>query len=153
MTTDRSVPQPSTDPLPGSAFALNIADLGMHECRAMLAEESVGRVAWTSLEGPVILPVSYVLRGDRIAFRTSPYGTLAQLVTPTLVAFQIEELDRPHRVGRSVLVQGVAQAAQSSAWEPNWRIDDVTPWAGGVRNLFIEIGIQHLTGRAFHPRQ
>lgn len=153
MTVDNlSMPSP-TDRPGGRMFSLTSGEMDQHECRALLAVESVGRVGWTSGQESFILPVSYVLRGDRIAFRTSPYGTLARLVTPTNVAFQIDELDRPRRAGRCVLAQGVSQGARPTAWEPVWRMDDVTPWASGTRNLFIEIHIQQLSGRTFQARR
>jgi len=132
---------------------INFDDLGDDECRTLLAEESLGRVGWTSTTGVYILPVTYLFRHDLIAFRTSPYGRLAELINPTRVAFQIDELDRALRVGRSVLVQGRAKGVQPSVWEPGWRIDDVTPWAGGTRNVFIEIRIDSVSGRSFRNRR
>ena len=66
-------------------------------------------VAWQAGDGPMGLPVSHQLFGGRISFRTSPYGVLAALTNPTMVAFEIDDIDMEAGTGRSVLVRGRAR--------------------------------------------
>lgn len=122
--------------------------LGHDACVALLAQHSVGRIAWLGADGPQILPVSYAWIDDGVVFRTSPYGVLSQLVRPTEVAVEIDELDPVHQRGWSVVVEGLAEAVgQPDRLLRWWRIDDVEPWAPGTRNLFLRITPRRISGR------
>ena len=77
-------------------------------CEELLQSQSVGRIAWQAADGPQILPVTYAWHEGTIIFRTSPYGVLSELVRPTDVAMEIDELDQHSRRGWSVVVQGRA---------------------------------------------
>ncbi|HEY9291600.1 MAG TPA: pyridoxamine 5'-phosphate oxidase family protein [Microlunatus sp.] len=137
--------QPSSFP-PGRLIELSEA-----ECQRMLSTQSVGRVGWQSTSGLVILPVTYLYDDGMIIFRTSAYGSLAELITPTRTAFEIDTLDQDQRAGSSVLVQGMSKAAPTRNWTPRWRMDDIVPWAGGTRHLFIAITVKKLSGRSILP--
>jgi hypothetical protein len=114
--------------------------------------ESVGRIAWATGSGQIILPVAYVYADPIIGFRTSEQSRLAELVRPTQVAFEVDHLDQIRCEGDSVLVQGVTRAAQVNGDQPEWA-EQVVPWAGGWRPLAIEISITKITGRRIrrHP--
>ncbi|MCW2811917.1 MAG: hypothetical protein JWP61_2375 [Friedmanniella sp.] len=119
------------------------------ECEDLLASHSMGRVAWTAADGPMVLPVTYQMYAGDIAFRTSPYGLLSGLVAPTNVAFEIDGLDEEHQTGWSVVARGRAQTVTNSAILAGlWRTEGVAPWASGTRNLFISIKRHSTTGRA-----
>jgi len=60
--------------------------IGPEQCVQLLTEHSIGRVAWQAAEGPQILPVTYAWFEGTVAFRTSPYGMLSELMRPTEVA-------------------------------------------------------------------
>jgi len=118
------------------------------ECEDQLAAHRAGRVAWQTGDGPMVLPVSYQLFGGRISFRTSPYGALAALTNPTMVAFEIDDIDMDAGTGWSVLVRGRAQAVTSDhTLATLWKLDGVVPWATGTRNLFITIDPHSISGR------
>ena len=82
-------------------------------CEELLQSQSVGRIAWQAADGLQILPVTYAWHEGTIIFRTSPYGVLSELVRPTDVALEIDELDQDSRRGWSVVVQGRARALQN----------------------------------------
>ena len=63
------------------------------ECRRLLGGSGVGRVAWDSRDGLQILPVSYVFDDATIVFRASAGSVLSELVRPSEVAFQVDDLD------------------------------------------------------------
>jgi nitroimidazol reductase NimA-like FMN-containing flavoprotein (pyridoxamine 5'-phosphate oxidase superfamily) len=118
-------------------------------CQELLESQSIGRVAWQAADGPQILPVTYAWHDGTIIFRTSPYGVLSELVRPTDVALEIDELDQQSRQGWSVVVQGRAQGvAEPDQLVRMWTVGGVVPWASGIRNVFIQIIPRRITGRA-----
>lgn len=124
------------------------APISQQGCREHLAAHTFGRLAWQAADGPLVLPISYACYGEELVFRTSPYGVLSELVRPTDVALQLDELDEHRRTGWTVLVQGRAEAvAESAEIVRLWAVDGMVPWAPGVRNLFIQITPRRITGR------
>ena len=117
-------------------------------CRELLESQTIGRIAWQAADGPQILPVTYACYGGTIIFRTSPYGVLSELIRPTDVAMEIDELDQESRRGWSVVVQGRAQGvAEPDQLVRMWTVGGVVPWASGIRNVFIQIVPFRITGR------
>lgn len=51
-----------------------LVDLSRDECLELLGAMSVGRIAYTTDDGPRVLPVNDVLEGDSVVFRTVPDG-------------------------------------------------------------------------------
>lgn len=85
---------------------------------------------------------------DRVPY--PPYGLLSQLIRPTEVVFEVDELDQTLRSGWSVVVHGRAEAVASPAELIHlWTVDGITPWASGIRTLFIGVQPRVLSGRAF----
>lgn len=110
-------------------------------------------MAWQAADGPQILPVTYVWHEEAAIFRTSPYGLLSELVRPTDVVLEIDELDQDRHSGWSVAVHGRAEAvAEPAAASALWGVENLVPWAPGVRNLFIRIDPRRLTGRRLARR-
>jgi nitroimidazol reductase NimA-like FMN-containing flavoprotein (pyridoxamine 5'-phosphate oxidase superfamily) len=126
-------------------------ELTPQECAAYLASATMGRVAWDTGGLVNILPVSYAMHGDRVTFRTSPYGALAHLRNPTNVAFQIDKVDANTSTAWSVVVRGRAEAVVlQQSLNALWARPDIVAWAPGTRNLFISITPQAITGRLVH---
>lgn len=123
-------------------------DLSEHECRAHLVDRQVGRAAVVAPDGPHIIPVNYAVVDEAIVFRTSPFSLLATYGRDAVIAFEIDHFDEVSRQGWSVLARGRTDAVLDSRqidhirriWEP-------TPWAGGIRNLFLRLTIRELSGR------
>lgn len=46
-----------------------LVDLSRDECLELLAAMSVDRIAYTTDDGPRVLPVNYVLEGESVVFR------------------------------------------------------------------------------------
>ncbi len=122
-------------------------------CQELLESQTIGRVAWQAADGPQILPVTYAWYQGTIIFRTSPYGVLSELIRPTEVAMEIDEIDQRNHGGWSVVVQGRAQGvAEPEQLENMWAAGGVVPWASGVRNVFIQITPHRVTGRVVAAR-
>jgi nitroimidazol reductase NimA-like FMN-containing flavoprotein (pyridoxamine 5'-phosphate oxidase superfamily) len=122
-------------------------------CEELLKSQRIGRVAWQAADGLQILPVTYGCHDGTIIFRTSPYGVLSELIRPTDVALEIDELDEKNRRGWTVVVHGRAQGvAEPAQLVRTWTVGGVVPWASGVRNVFIQIVPRRITGRVVKAR-
>lgn len=155
-TTDRPTGQSPDHADHGqrSSRRINYADLTPTECQALLESRNVGRIGWNAGHGPQIFPVSYACVAELIVFRTSPFGVLSELVRPTQVVFEVDDLDATQHTGWSVIARGRGQAVASPALLTHlWTVDGAEPWAGGVRNVFIGISVERITGRVFGSRR
>jgi hypothetical protein len=154
--SDHSVQPRANERPPGqrSNRRINYTDLTAAECQALLESRDIGRIGWNAGHGPQIFPVSYAVVAELIVFRTSPFGVLSELVRPAQVVFEVDDLDSGRRTGWSVIVHGRAQAVASPALLTHlWTVEGAEPWAGGVRNVFIAIGVERITGRSFGSQQ
>lgn len=127
--------------------------LGEKQCLELLQGHHVGRIGWQAGDGPQILPVTYAWHDGAVVFRTSPYGVLSDLIRPTDVAMEIDDLDQTRHSGWSVMVQGRAEAvAEPADMVSLWTVDGLVPWAPGVRNVFIRLSPRRITGRRLLSR-
>jgi uncharacterized protein len=129
-------------------FTSRFAEIPTSRCIELLTQHKIGRVAWTSGDGPRIMPVTYQYRDGMVVFRTAPEGPLAALSRRTPVAFEIDDIDEEHEKGWSVVVLGFSEGVTHSySLSTLWQSGPV-PWAGGDRTLFITITPQSITGRS-----
>ncbi len=118
------------------------------ECRELMAFRSVGRVGFSGVDGPQVLPVNYVVHQDCIYFRTARGSALANAVRNTRVAFEIDDIDEFLQSGWSVLAVGDAELVDDpETLEGLWGGQDPGPWAIGLRTQFVRIRPVRLTGR------
>ena len=122
--------------------------LDHEECLRLISPGGVGRVAFTSPSGPMILPVNYAIEQGAVLFRTALGGPLdADLRTGIegadfMVAFEVDRVDESTREGWSVLVRGGAHHVTGDVDK-----DAVESWAGGDRSLYIRISPVEVSGR------
>lgn len=117
------------------------------EAMDLLRTHQVGRVAWETAAGPVILPVAYAWSDGLIAFRTAGSGPLAQLATPTDVAFQIDEFEVETATGWSVLLRATTARVTAPEETAAWQRLLPEPWAPGERDLIIRLTPRSISGR------
>src|SRR5207248_2976613 len=67
--------------------------LSAGECRQLLDPGGVGRVVFSTGEGPVALPVNYRVVDGNVVFRTTHDTTLAAVEAGEPVAFEIDHID------------------------------------------------------------
>lgn len=118
------------------------------ECRQLLAEHDVGRVAFSDGEYPVVLPVNYVLDGNAIAIHTD-LGAKSANIPLHRVVFEVDGVERWNQSGWSVLAQGFGQDV-TDALGPRYedlRRRGLTTWISGERSRWITIDIQRISGR------
>ncbi len=129
-----------------------VVPMSVPECRERLGAGTIGRVAWNTVDGPLVVPVTYRLHGQSVVFRTVVDGILAALARPRRVAFEIDEYDLATRSGWSVLVTGRSQGVQRPEELIRlWAEADPEPWAAGRRNQFIAVSLDQLSGRTVQP--
>lgn len=125
-----------------------IVDLTAEECLQLLGTKVVGRIAVVTPAGLRIFPVNYALWGDRIVFRTLPYGVIANNAHGAEVAFEIDDHDEELTRGWSVLAAGPCTRVEDPDDVRQIRSEaDPIPWAEGQRILYFRIDWTDLTGR------
>jgi nitroimidazol reductase NimA-like FMN-containing flavoprotein (pyridoxamine 5'-phosphate oxidase superfamily) len=129
-----------------------ITELDEAECLRLIAGGGIGRIAYHSRFGPVVLPVNYKWHDGAVVFRTTAHSALDEDLQTGIaggdyeVAFEIDDIDVAGRQGWSVLIQGpahhVSEAERDSALAAG-----VEPWPSGERELFVRIVPSHTTVR------
>jgi nitroimidazol reductase NimA-like FMN-containing flavoprotein (pyridoxamine 5'-phosphate oxidase superfamily) len=117
------------------------------ECRRLIAPGGVGRIAFGTSAGPVVLPVNFAVLAETIVIRTAE-GTAIDGHGDEFVALEVDHLDEALRQGWSVLVRGQAHRVTHPA-ELHHLQEDTTvwPWPGGDREVYVRIIPSQITGR------
>jgi nitroimidazol reductase NimA-like FMN-containing flavoprotein (pyridoxamine 5'-phosphate oxidase superfamily) len=130
-----------------------VQELDEAECLRLVAGQEIGRIAYNGRSGPMVLPVNYRLFEDSIVFRTAQGGTVDEDLTTGitdaeyLIAFEIDELYPARKEGWTVLIHGSAHHVTDEDERASLARTGVTPWAGGVRDLYMRIRPTRIAGR------
>jgi len=123
-----------------------LREIPVDECLELAASLPVGRISYCTADGPVTLPLNFVLNGQEIMFRTTPHSQLGQhLHSGPQVCFEVDDFDDFFQSGWSVLLQG--RAAVIKPTDLPLVGDFPTPWAGGERVLLARMHADTVTGR------
>lgn len=123
--------------------------LDRQECLRLIAAHGVGRVGLSAGALPVILPVNYLLDGDRVLVRTG-FGTkLAAAMRNAVVCLEVDEIDAVYHSGWSVLVTGTARELVGREAEDALALP-LRPWSGHGDRV-IAIDIELVSGRRLDP--
>ncbi len=93
-----------------------VTEIPAWACRELMGSTLVGRVAFVDADGPVVLPVNFVLDGNTVLFCTSSANTVGRHLDSATVAFEVDEFDGITKSGWSVLVRGVASFVSAASW-------------------------------------
>src|SRR5262245_54931543 len=108
-----------------------VRELSSAECWSLVAAGGVGRIGNSTDDGPIILPVNFIVDDETVVFRTTAYGLIGRIDPASEIAFEVDRLDEARHEGWSVLLVGAmervedpdeAAAALGSA--------DLEPWVG-----------------------
>lgn len=125
--------------------------LGLGECRRLLAPGGLGRIAFGTASGPMVLPVNYALVTGTIVVRTGT-GSLLAAHGEDQVSFETDHVDETLREGWSVLVRGQAHRVLQHGELENLRQEcDLRPWPAGEHDLYVRIVPTHISGRRIRP--
>lgn len=122
------------------------------ECRRLIAAGGVGRIAFATATGPVVLPVNYAFFDETLVVRTAA-GTVIDGHADGPVALEVDRIDEALCQGWSVLVRGQAhRVAHPAALRRLQEEAAVWPWAGGEREVYVRIIPSQITGHRVEVR-
>ncbi|HET9079778.1 MAG TPA: pyridoxamine 5'-phosphate oxidase family protein [Trebonia sp.] len=117
------------------------------ECRSLIAPGGVGRIAFSAVSGPVVLPVNFTVVNGSIVVRTSE-GSLIEAHGDERAAFEVDHVDEALHQGWSVLVQGQAhRVLQPGELRHVRETVAAAPWPGGERDVYVRIVPDQISGR------
>ena len=134
-------------PMPGpSDRPPVITKLMPAECRRLIAPGGIGRIAFGTASGPVVLPVNFAVVAGTIVIRTAE-GSMIAGHADDPVAFEVDHIDEALSQGWSVLVRGQAHRVAHPAELQHVRRDvTIWPWPGGERDVYVRIIPDRITG-------
>ena len=123
-------------------------ELRYRDCVDLLTRTRLGRCAFCTPQGPVIVPVNHVVHDDAVIIRTSPYSQLGLLGSSGRLAYEVDGYDPIGRSGWSVVASGPCQRVDNQAEQEFLHaFHDPEPWARGMRTLYLRLRWDQLTGR------
>lgn len=117
------------------------------QCRELLRDAEVGRVALTVNGLPMIFPVNFRFIGDHVLFLTGTGTKLAAALAHAIVAFEVDHADPVTRSGWSVHLIGIASLSRSIADFAEADLADLEPWTPATRPYLVAIQPYEITGR------
>jgi nitroimidazol reductase NimA-like FMN-containing flavoprotein (pyridoxamine 5'-phosphate oxidase superfamily) len=123
--------------------------LTVAECRELLDGHHFGRFGFVDSVGvfPSIIPVNYLLDGDKIVIRTDAGSKLAAALRGAPVAFEVDGVDETHQVGWSVVVRGHAEEVTDSDKLAELRQTPLLAWHPGPKPHYVRINASQVIGR------
>ena len=122
------------------------------ECRRLIAPGGVGRIAFGTISGPIVVPVNFAVLADTLVIRTAE-GTVIDGHADEQVALEVDHIDEALCEGWSVLVRGSAHHVAHPAELRRLQEEAaVWPWAGGEREVYVRIVPREITGRRIELR-
>ena len=122
------------------------------ECHQLIAAGGIGRVAFGTTTGPVVLPVNFAVMAGTVVIRTA-LGSLVEGHADQQVAFEVDHLDEALSQGWSVLVRGMAHHVAHPAELRNVQRDaSIWPWPGDERDVYVRIIPDTISGRRIERR-
>jgi len=117
------------------------------ECARLLACSTIGRIAVTVGALPVILPVNFLIDGDRILIRTGEGTKLDAAVRDAVVAFEVDHIDPIEHGGWSVCVTGIARELRDAADLHRVSRLPLAHWAPNGPSRVMAVSMDLVSGR------
>lgn len=117
------------------------------ECYRLLAPRGIGRIAFSTASGLMVLPVNYIVAGGTVVFRTGA-GSLIGVHGDGAMSFEADHFDLELGQGWSVLVRGEAHRVLQPGELRHLREEcDLRPWPAGEHDLYVRIVPNQISGR------
>ena len=122
--------------------------LDRESCEALLANESVGRLAVVVDGQPHIVPVNYVAEGATMVFRTGS-DTILTKASLGKVAFEVDAFHDRRHAGWSVCVYGCGRDITDCVDDESRHLRTlfVNCWAPAPRDHWFKVIPESVTGR------
>ena len=124
--------------------------LSTEQCYELLRTQTVGRIGVCSGR-PGVFPVLYALLDDEIVFRTAPGEKLIAAALHRELVFEIDAFDPGTRTGWSVNVIGTGEEIEDPHVLARAEALGLDPWAGEVRDRYVQIHTTVISGRRINP--
>jgi hypothetical protein len=121
--------------------------LSEQECRWLLRQARVGRLAVSIGEVPAVFPVNYIVAGEEILFFTAEGIKLRAATANATVTFEVDHVDPFAEAGWSVMVVGRACERTEPAVIEGAKHAGLRPWPAGDRFHLIAVAIDFVSGR------
>src|SRR6478735_72357 len=125
-------------------FRGQLKEIGRAEC---LESTSVGRIAFCSIRGPVVLPVNHAMIGGETVVRVTPAGQTSRYLRDygpgADLTFEVDDFDETTKCGWSVLVTGSARAGEPESMLG--ATDRPVPWPAGSYWEYVRIHPNRVT--------
>lgn len=122
------------------------------EAMRLVASVRVGRVVFTQHALPAIRPVNHVVLDGLVVFGTHRDSAVATQTAgaPTVVAYEVDQIDEERRAGWSVVVTGLAVRVDDRERADRYH-HRLCPWVGAVDHL-IAVTPRLVTGFRLVPQ-
>jgi nitroimidazol reductase NimA-like FMN-containing flavoprotein (pyridoxamine 5'-phosphate oxidase superfamily) len=124
-----------------------ITRLDEERCWALLAGNTMGRLAAAAAGEVDIFPLNYVVDGRTLVFRTAPGTKLVELTIHSNVALEIDGFSDAE--AWSVVVKGHAAAIEARSELEAVELLPLTPWIPTAKHVFVRITPTEVSGRRF----
>ncbi len=121
--------------------------LEREECLALMRTATIGRVGVSADALPTILPVNFLLDGDRIVIRSGRGAKMTAALDEAVVAFEVDDFDPVSHAGWSVVVTGVANAVTDPEELEALESAPLRRWAPTGDDQFVSISTEFVAGR------
>lgn len=126
---------------------LGLEVLDAAECERLLAESTIGRVAFVRAGSAELFPVNYAYANKRVVFRSAVGSKLDAAAIRKGVTFEIDGWDTAAKTGWSVVVTGTLRVVPETEQERVEALDLVT-WISTDHHMqAVEIIPDMVTGR------
>lgn len=127
----------------------DVSELAVHQCWELLRAAKVGRLA-VMVDGlPDIFPLNYVVDHGTIVFRSGKGTKVHAAASDGPVALEVDGYDAPSAEAWSVVIKGHGHGIHDIDELMKTEFLPLFPWQGGVKNLFVRIVPDVVTGRRF----
>jgi len=117
------------------------------ECRLLLEQTTLGRLGFASQSLPVVLPVNYVVDGDRLLFATEASSIVAAAITGSVACLEIDDHDGLSHSGWSVLVTGQLREVDEDDALDVERRRPLPMWREMPAPHLLELSMDMISGR------
>ena len=132
------------------------------KCRMLLEAEAVGHMGTLSEGEPYVTPLSYVIVGDEIRFRTAPGRRLQSIAESPRVCIEVSRTVADTGAWESVIVWGTARILDDPAGEAETvqkllaKYKDTAesvlafsaPQFAAAEPVVVAVTIEHMSGRS-----
>jgi nitroimidazol reductase NimA-like FMN-containing flavoprotein (pyridoxamine 5'-phosphate oxidase superfamily) len=126
-----------------------LSHIEVDECWQLLGGGGVGRLLFIDGGGgPSALPVNFAVVDHQIVFRTDPDSAMDRAGDVVIrIGFEVDHIDDAERTGWSVLLKGTLHLVVEETELEIMRTAEVAPWADGVRDQYLSIEADEVSGR------